>query len=193
MNAHLTETQLHDVADGLRNAELHAHLIRCDECTRELETIRSLKTAFGALPKEDQPEKTSFSGIRARITAPKRNYWKPLAFALAAGMAAMALWPKGQVERLDQDLRGDVKGAELIYQRALEDLVMEIDQKRSTLDPQTIAVIEENLKLVDEAIKASQLALERDPGNRQAAMLVASAYQSKLDMYRLIERTKPQL
>jgi hypothetical protein len=189
MNPHLTELQLNDLADGERSASLHTHVVRCEECTRKLEDLRALKTAFSALPRESEPERELFSGIRARISAPKRNYWKPLAFALAAGLAAMALWPKGQVIGFRQDVRGDIKGAEMIYQRALEDLVLEVDEKRANLDPETLATIEENLKLVDEAIKASRLALERDPANRQAAMLVASAYQSKLDMYRLIERT----
>ena len=48
---------------------------------------------------------------------------------------------------------------------SVEDLELLLAEARDDLDPETVRVIEENLRIIDDAIAASRQALERDPAN----------------------------
>ncbi|MFI5239674.1 MAG: hypothetical protein ACHQQP_07670, partial [Gemmatimonadales bacterium] len=45
-------------------------------------------------------------------------------------------------------------------------LKLALDSRRSHLNPATVAVIEQNLGVIDEAIRQSRAALARDPNSR---------------------------
>ena len=59
-----------------------------------------------------------------------------------------------------------------------------VDDRRSTRDPRTVAVLEENLALIDRAIAESRAALAADPASRFLATQFARAYTSKLTLLR---------
>lgn len=59
-----------------------------------------------------------------------------------------------------------------------------VDDRRSVLDPRTVAVLEENLALIDRAIAESRAALAADPASRFLATQFARAYTSKLTLLR---------
>ena len=59
-----------------------------------------------------------------------------------------------------------------------------VDDRRSALDPRTVAVLEENLALIDRAIAESRAALAADPASRFLATQFARAYTSKLTLLR---------
>lgn len=57
-----------------------------------------------------------------------------------------------------------------------------VNDRRTQLDPRTIAVLEANLALIDRAIADSRAALEADPASRFLAAQVARAYHRKLTL-----------
>jgi len=64
---------------------------------------------------------------------------------------------------------------------ALETIVAD---RRSTLDPRTISILEENLKVIDKAISESRAALVADPASRFLSEQFTRAYSSKLTLLR---------
>lgn len=59
-----------------------------------------------------------------------------------------------------------------------------VAERRDALDPQTIAVLETNLKIIDAAIAESRAALAADPASQFLATQVTRAYDSKLTLLR---------
>lgn len=65
--------------------------------------------------------------------------------------------------------------------KALEVIVAD---RRSTLDPRTISILEDNLKVIDKAIAESRAALVADPASRFLSEQFTRAYSSKLTLLR---------
>ncbi|HEX6051700.1 MAG TPA: zf-HC2 domain-containing protein [Gemmatimonadaceae bacterium] len=61
-------------------------------------------------------------------------------------------------------------------------------QTRHQLDPRTAAIIEANLKVIDEAIAQSKAALEQDPASRFLTEQLNSALDKKLELLRTAAR-----
>ena len=65
--------------------------------------------------------------------------------------------------------------------KALEAIVAD---RRSSLDPRTISILEENLQVIDRAISESRAALVADPASRFLSEQFTRAYSSKLTLLR---------
>jgi hypothetical protein len=61
-------------------------------------------------------------------------------------------------------------------------------RNRAQLDPRTAAIIEANLKVIDEAIAQSKAALEQDPASRFLTEQLNSALDKKLELLRTAAR-----
>jgi len=59
-----------------------------------------------------------------------------------------------------------------------------LDRGHDKLDPKTIQVLEENLRIIRKATEDARQALERDPANRDLQEYFAGSVQSKLDLVR---------
>jgi len=59
-----------------------------------------------------------------------------------------------------------------------------VTERRSGLDPKTVAVLEANLAVIDAAIAESRAALDADPASQFLAAQFARAYTSKLTLLR---------
>lgn len=70
------------------------------------------------------------------------------------------------------------------YGDALSELQAALAERRDEVSPATLAVIEENLRIIDDAIAAATAALEEDPSNRGVAQSLTSSYQQKVDLLR---------
>jgi len=68
------------------------------------------------------------------------------------------------------------------YIGTLEALQGELAAKRSQLAPQTVATIEENLRIIDKAIRETRAALEADPGNADLPLLLSDVYRKKVEL-----------
>src|SRR5262249_27327588 len=56
--------------------------------------------------------------------------------------------------------------------------------ERDKLDPKTVQVLEENLRIIRKATEDARQALERDPANRNLRQYFAGSVQSKLELVR---------
>lgn len=70
------------------------------------------------------------------------------------------------------------------YDRAARDLAARLDERRATLKPETIAVIERSLRQIDDALADVRAAIERDPASSTLSDAARRLYDQKLDLLR---------
>ncbi|MGI8618947.1 MAG: hypothetical protein ACR2L6_07630 [Gemmatimonadaceae bacterium] len=70
------------------------------------------------------------------------------------------------------------------YTEEIDDLQGAIAERRSKLDPATIAVIERNLRVIDAAIEESKRALAKDPASDLLTALLSEALANKVRLLR---------
>ncbi len=75
-----------------------------------------------------------------------------------------------------------IPSPEFLYDRQIDALHTILVQRRSQLDPKTVAVVERNLRLIDTAIAESKAALAHDPANRFLADQLNHALDTKLEL-----------
>lgn len=74
--------------------------------------------------------------------------------------------------------------AEEEYEKAIADLQGVLQTRRDQLAPQTVATLEENLRVIDEAIRESRAALAADPNSPELARMLTDTYDAKLNVLR---------
>jgi len=74
--------------------------------------------------------------------------------------------------------------AEQEYEKAITDLQTVLRTQRGTLAPETVAALEANLRIIDQAIRESREALARDPNSPELAKMLTDAYDTKLNVLR---------
>jgi hypothetical protein len=70
------------------------------------------------------------------------------------------------------------------YSRAANDLLTLLEQRRGSMDTALVRVVEENLRVMDDAISKARAALLSDPSNQSVAGILAATQESKLKMLR---------
>lgn len=205
--------RLSEYVDGELDAEtrvaLEAHLATCAECraTRD-ELERVVARARGVEYRE--PANDLWGSIEATITKDRQRStrrfvtlsWARLAAAaaivavLAGGFAwtmasrrstTIAVVPVGR-DTIQPDARTAGAGAPALavasYRDAAADLERALEAGRATLRPETMRVIEENLRAIDLAIAQTDSALRRDPGSAYLNQYLAATMQRKLRLLR---------
>ncbi|HYW13674.1 MAG TPA: zf-HC2 domain-containing protein [Longimicrobium sp.] len=74
--------------------------------------------------------------------------------------------------------------AEQEYEKAIGDLQAVLAQHRARLAPETVTVLEANLRIIDQAIRESRAALARDPESPELTRMLTDAYGAKLNVLR---------
>lgn len=74
--------------------------------------------------------------------------------------------------------------ADAQYDAAVSDLERVLLERRDSLDPRTVRVLERNLAVIDEAIRQARAALDADPANPFLNSHLVDARQRKLDLLR---------
>jgi hypothetical protein len=70
------------------------------------------------------------------------------------------------------------------YASAISDMVAALEANRDQLPPETVQLIEENLRVIDEAIQHSLAALESAPQSLPLQQALMTSYERKLDFLR---------
>ena len=70
------------------------------------------------------------------------------------------------------------------YDAAVSDLEKALKQGRGKLDASTIAIVEHNLQIIDQAIDQAREALAADPANSYLSSHLVEARRRKLDLLR---------
>ena len=160
-----------------------------------------------ALPREAEPERDLWLGIRNRIElagapAPERArlfgarlsvpVWAASAAALllVATTIGTALWLRSApslddpaaIRALADSLR-DRDGTSGVHQ----DLLALLDERREQLPPEVVAAVEQNLAQIDRAIAEIHVAFEQHPDNPALQFLLAEAYRREADMLAQLE------
>ena len=195
--------------DARTRAALEAHLATCADCraTRdELEqvVVRARRVGY------NEPATDLWRSIESSIAAPtpgaRRQRLITMSLGrLAAAAAIVALVAGGfawtiaskrattLVERMPtRDTiapdRAAPTGASALavasYRDAAADLERAFQAGRSTLRPETMRVIEDNLRAMDVAIAQTDSALRRDPGSAYLNQYLAATMQRKLKLLR---------
>ena len=83
------------------------------------------------------------------------------------------------------DMRVETVGlADAQYDAAVADLEKALKAGRGRLDPSTVAVVEHNLQIIDQAISQAREALVGDPANTYLSSHLVEARRRKLDLLR---------
>jgi anti-sigma factor RsiW len=72
------------------------------------------------------------------------------------------------------------------YDRAIATLRTAVRERRADLDSGTVAVLERNLRIIDEAIRQSREALAGDPGSPLAGRALTKALDRKVELLRTV-------
>ncbi len=80
------------------------------------------------------------------------------------------------------------QAAERSYREITDELLLALDEHRSELSPETVRVVEENLRLIDEAISSARAALERDPANVGLLNQLTNMYRKRVTFLMEISR-----
>ncbi len=74
----------------------------------------------------------------------------------------------------------DLEATEAEFSRAAEDLLAALDAQKDRIPPETLVLIEENLRAISEAIIETHKAMESDPGNARLGRLMRAMYHTKM-------------
>ena len=104
-------------------------------------------------------------------------------FVLRRGAARSASVASTAVIR-QASLPADIETSERQYIETAAALRATLDEERSNLTPETIAIVERSLTVIEGAIGEAREALVRDPANRELRDLWSRNHQQKLDLLR---------
>ena len=195
--------------DSLDRARIEDHLETCSACRAVLAELRDVSARAGTLT-DGAPAADLWPGVVARIaTIPiGRPAARRISFTIpqlvAASLALMLLtgvmvWvariggTRVDIEPMAAAPGGDPRVtpaveiadfADVSFDAAVADLEKALAAGRDTLDPQTVRVLEENLRAIDRAIDQSREALIDDPANLFLNTHLAAARQRKLALLR---------
>jgi anti-sigma factor RsiW len=218
------EERLNDYVDEVLSAaerrEVERHVGDCAGCREELHALRAVVEATAALPRSPRPPRDLWPDIRAALrrdeTQPRLVFWWPWGAGLAAAAAllvlttaAVTMWLVGSgaegpgpgmpetpvaVTSAPATALASLRSAEGEYVLATDRLLEVLEARREELAPETLALVEENLRVIDDAIGNVWAALESDPGRARSGHLLTSLYWRKIALLqqavRLPEQTK---
>jgi anti-sigma factor RsiW len=196
------EAQLNGYLDGTLpaadQAAVDAHLAQCAGCRAALAQLRAVLAGARTLPPSIAPPHDLWGAIARRITEReaqgRRRWWRERTFWAGALAAAATLLIAFGLDRWattrlpEQRARPGWVAIEADYAQAAADLARTLAAERGRLRPETVALVERNLRLIDAAIQESRAALARDPGNAELGQLVAAAYRQKVELLRWATR-----
>ena len=191
------EGKLNEYVDGTlaapERATVDAHLADCAGCQAAIVGLRALVTAAAALPKSIEPKRNLWTTIEARIGQRatgnvQRAFWRGALAAAAVLVIALGLY---RLLRPSIALYGPAEGWEVVvgeFDRSTDELSRILVTEGDRLSPETVSLLEHNLRIIDGAIAESRAALARDPANRELRGLWAAAARQKVELLRWAAR-----
>lgn len=221
MTLHPTEERLNDYVDGLLSGGevevLERHLEGCAACRAEVEGVRSLLARVAELPRDISPPPGVWEAVRDETLDRPAGRWEAL-WRVRYGLAAAAVLLVALSSTATVVLVGgggsdpvplvqapapvagpealaslaSFREAEAEYVRTAADLQAVLDARREQLAPETVQVLEENLRIMDGAIREARAALEADPASTELPHVLSSTYQEKINVLERAVRLSAQ-
>lgn len=169
-------------------AAFAAHLLGCPACRAEADALAALVRDTRALPRSITPEADLWDGIGPRLRprtpaeAPFRLRWSwPIGVA-----AALALLVTGALlgGRLAGGTDRSFAREQARYAAATAELASALARDPGQIAPASRAVVEQNLAIIDQAIKEAETALATDRGNPGLEEMLLARYQQRLELLR---------
>ena len=212
MGTDLYTNRLSDYLDGedltpSERSDIEAHLAACSECRVVLDELREVAAVAAGLP-DRAPDNELWGGIAARLGAApavvpfvrpaQRRFSFTLPQLVAAGLALMVVsgsmvWlsrlgdPRTSVPVAQAEPEPGVAAIALTdvnYDEAVADLEKVLEAGRSRLDPETVQILEDNLRTIDLAIEQARKALRNDPESVYLNSHFAASRNRKLALLR---------
>lgn len=171
--------------------EVERHLLACDACRADYHFQRMLRSEVARLPREIRPSDRVWQGIERSLAegaapAAGSRWWQRrsllaaaavLLVAISSAVTALLVRPPGP-----DGSQPAFQVTEAAYQRAATELAQALELHREELSPAALAVVEHNLRIIDEAIRETQAALQEDPRNTRVAELLWASWEKKIDL-----------
>jgi hypothetical protein len=192
-------------------AELQAHLDTCDKCRAVAADLEALVGTARALdpvpvPADAWPRLARAlvgQGVRPPVAQPPVRWtgtWLAVAASLLVTLGA-ALWvvargpavpgpdaaagaPGAGAPSSDlvATIESELQLAASHYEKAIAGLERVAASSDAPLDPEVMATLRQNLRVIDAAIDDSQVALRAEPGNRLAQESLFEAFRRKIGL-----------
>ena len=201
--------------------EVERHLEECAACRAEVAGLSRLLREVAALPLEVTPPEELWVGVReetVELPARRRDTLWGMRYGLAAAAVVLIALSSALTAVLVRDRSAPretpplaaqpaarppaarppaatlvaFREAEVQYTRTAADLQAVLDTQRDRLSPETVRVLEENLRIIDQAIAAARTALAADPANAELTHALSSTYQDKIDVLERAVRLSAQ-
>lgn len=192
--------------------EVERHLDECAACRGAESELRGLLARAANAGLESVPDRDLWPEVADRIAAGsvergvfggvRRVHWPSL--APAAAVAVLLITVTSVVTTTIMNRRGtereasqagrpqvsrgvslaslELAQAQATYAQARTQLLAALEVRRRSLSPETRAVVDKNLRIIDQAVSEMQAALAHDPGNPEIPRLLMTAYAQELDL-----------
>jgi anti-sigma factor RsiW len=205
------DERLDDWVDGAlpagAAAEVAAHLGSCALCRDRERRLRQVLAHAAALPRSLTPPRDLWPEVARRVSRERSWSWaaggaRGWALAAAAtvvvGLGAV-LWtgpPLSTVRTVQMPAPSPrmtlvagpavsdpvLAAAEREYEAASNALLEALQQRRSHLQPETLAAVEANLEVIDRALAEVRQALVQDPANAELSRMLVSTHRKKVEV-----------
>lgn len=204
MRCEWVRDRIDDYVDGeLRRSEellVRDHLESCPSCGHEEAQLLELLERVAALPRSAEPARDLWPSIerrlsRAPLATSGMGWWLAAAAAVLLALTTIVA-VRGRLEGPSRPPRGasrplaaapgtalaELSSAQLSFDDARDRLLAVLQARPDVLEPQTMAVVRDNLHVIDRAIQQIQSALEQDPNNVDLAHQLVASYQREISL-----------
>lgn len=180
-------------------AALEEHVAGCAECTIDLAAASALKDPVRALPRRMDPPSDLWPAVRLRLVERRIPGWGALAAAAVLLIALTSVVTALLLNRRDAATVPLASGAaavrmvEASYVEQARALEAALEEGRDRLAPETIAIVQQNLEVIAEAITESRAALEQDPANQDLRILLRTGHEQRVALLEQAVRLSREL
>ena len=194
---HPNEETLNDYIDELlpedRKLEVRRHLDECQECTQTVAELQGLIARASRLG-EIEPPRDLLPEIRSATKRPGFGWMRWVAAAAVVAFVALLVGlrtgdngttPVGIAQESEpsiESLLANFRDAESAYLRATTQLAQRLEDRRSELEPEVLAVLDRNLAQIDAAIVEVRLVLDPEGLDVKNHQMLTALYDKKLQI-----------
>ncbi len=198
------------LSDGGKR-EVEQHLATCADCRRRDQGLREILRHAAALPRSVTPPRDLWPGIAEGIERqrawswPRLGAWPSVLAVAAAVIIALAAVLFGRpspapvhtvvipspgtsetapLHPAAVERNPGLAAMESDYQAAAGALLEALQERKDELEPETLARIQRNLAVIDEALAEVHRALEKDPNRPELERMLVSTHRKRVDVLR---------
>lgn len=178
---------------------LEEHVAGCAECTIDLAAAGSLRDPVRGLPRSIEPPRDLWPVVRRRLARRRMPGWGALAAAAVLLIALSSVVTALLLDRRDTAAvplasgMAAVRMVEAGYVEQARELEAALEEGRERLAPETISIVERNLKVIAEAVADSRAALEEDPANQDLRILLRTGHEQRVALLEQAVRLSREL